>query len=383
MNTTSKRVGFVSIQQQQGIHCAGAQVTPLRTGGERFIAQRVTKLFAGTAKEDGKVIAVNEDGIIVEYASGKKEGFPLGIHHGSAAGKNIPQPLITDMVLGETFQKGDTISYNTNYFTKDRFSPRQVLYKGAAMVTVAFCDNLDTLEDGSAISEEVARDLMTRTTKVKDVVVRFDQTITDAVGVGDKVDLETILCAINDPEVDHGGLFDQSTQDLLRGMAAFSPLAGVVGQVSKIEVFYHGDIEDMTPSLQAMANASDLRRKQQAEATHSKYYSGSVTEDFRSGGQGLLYENLIIRYYIDHDVPAATGDKAVLCNQMKTVFSRVLVGTNTFGDGRPIGLIFGNISIENRMVLSAKIIACYSMLQLIAGKHVAEVYRGTRNAKAK
>lgn len=382
-NDDSKRVAFVSIQQQQGICSDGNTVTPLRTGGEVFVGQRVSKIFCGTAQQDGKVKSISEDGVIVVYADGTEEGFPLGIHHGSAAGKFIPHTLISNLKEGESFIKGDTISYNSKYFVPDRLVKGQVLYKGATMVAVAFSDNLDTLEDGSSISEEVARQLNTQTTKVKDIVVRFDQQLHEMVQVGDKVDLETILCIIEDPEVGGSSLFDESAKDMLRRMAAFSPTSGVVGNISKIETFYHGNIEDMSPSLAKIAMASDKQRKASADAVGKKAYTGSVTDDFRTGGDSLQPEMMVIRVYIDHNVPCATGDKGVMCNQMKTVFSRVLVGTNTFEDGRPIGLIFGNTSVENRMVLSPKIIASYSILQLIAGKQVAGVYRGTKNAKAK
>ena len=382
-NDDSKRVAFVSIQQQQGISSDGNTVTPLRTGGEVFVGQRVGKIFCGTAQQDGKVKTITEDGVIVVYADGTEEGFPLGTHHGSAAGKYIPHTLVCDLVEGATFIKGDTISYNSKYFVRDRLVKGQVLYKGATMVAVTFSDNLDTLEDGSSISEEVARQLNTQTTKVKDIVVRFDQALHEMVNVGDKVDLETILCIIEDPEVSGSSLFDESAKDMLRRMAAFSPTSGVVGSISKIETFYHGNIEDMTPSLAKVAMASDKQRKASADAIGKKAYTGAVTEDFRTGGDSLQPEMMVIRVYIDHNVPCATGDKGVLCNQMKTVFSRVLVGENTFEDGRPIGLIFGNTSVENRMVLSPKIIASYSILQLIAGKQVAGVYRGTKNAKAK
>jgi hypothetical protein len=381
-NDDSKRIAFISIQQQQGVYADGYSVTPLRTGGEGIVAQRTGDMFAGTAEQDGVVKSITEHGIIVQYLDGSERGWQLGTRHGSAAGTNYPHSLVTDMVVGERFQKGDSVAYNEKYFAKDRLSPKQVLWKAGVMVTVAFSDNLDTLEDGSVVSEEVARQLNTQTTKVKDIHVRFDQNVYDVVKVGDKVDLESILCIIEDPEAGGNTLFDDSTRAALMRMSAFSPTSGVVGEISKIEVFYHGDLEDMSGSLAKLAKESDKQRLAIATATGGDVYTGEVDEDFRTGGEGLELENMVIRVYIDHDVPFVSGDKAVVCNQMKTVASRVMVGTNKTADGRDIGLIFGNTSVEERMVLSPKIIACYSILQLEAGKHVAGVFRGTSNAKA-
>ncbi|MFO5890598.1 hypothetical protein ACLBSJ_32800, partial [Klebsiella pneumoniae] len=84
--------------------------------------------------------------------------------------------------------------------------------------------------------------------------VRFDQTIRDMVKVGDHVDLNSILCIIEDPETAAHSLYDEASIETLRKLSAYSPRAKLVGTVSKIECFYHGEIDDMTPSLQALAN---------------------------------------------------------------------------------------------------------------------------------
>ncbi|MFO5890825.1 hypothetical protein ACLBSJ_34060, partial [Klebsiella pneumoniae] len=64
----------------------------------------------------------------------------------------------------------------------------------------------------------------------------------------------------------------------------------------------------------------------------------------------LESNHIIIRVFIDHDLPCGVGDKGVVANQMKTVFSRVMTGRNETEDGRNIDLLFGNTSVEERMV---------------------------------
>ena len=68
---------------------------------------------------------------------------------------------------------------------------------------------------------------------------------------------------------------------------------------------------------------------------------------------------------------------------MKTVFSRVMQGTNTTESGEPLDAIFGNTSIEERMVLSPKLMGTTNTLLKVLSKHVAAVYRGKANVKAK
>ncbi|WWV94498.1 RNA polymerase beta subunit [Pseudomonas phage vB_Pae10145-KEN51] len=378
-----KRINFISIQQQQGIYADGYTVTPVRTGYEQIIAQRTSSIFAVAAEQDGEVVAIDEYGIQVKYADGNVFGYQLGTVHGTAAGVNYPHILVTSLKKGDKFKRGDTITYNKRYFSEDRYTPGQVLWKAGCMAVVAFDDNLDTLEDGSVISEDLAKRLNTQTTAIKNIDVRFDQTIRDMVKVGDHVDLNSILCIIEDPETAAHSLYDEASIETLRKLSAYSPRAKLVGTVSKIECFYHGEIDDMTPSLQALANTSDKQRAERAKSLKEPTFTGQVDANYRVKGRALEYDHMIIRVYIDHDIPCGVGDKGVVANQMKTVFSRVMTGRNETEDGRNIDLLFGNTSVEERMVLSPKIIATTTGILWAAGKHLVAVYRGNTNAKAK
>ncbi|QBX32367.1 putative RNA polymerase beta subunit [Pseudomonas phage PA1C] len=382
-NDDPKRINFVSIQQQQGIYADGYEVTPLRTGYEQIIAQRTSSIFASAAEQDGEVIAVDGHGITVKYADGEIFSSQLGTVHGTAAGVNYPHTLVTTLKKGDKFKRGDTLTFNSKYFTEDRYTPGQVLWKAGVMVRVAFCDNLDTLEDGSVISKDVAIKLNTQTTDIKNITVRFDQSIENLVKVGEHVDLDSILCTIQDPEMAENSLFGAAAIETLKKLSANAPRAKVVGTISKIECYYHGDIEDMSSNLQKIARASDKERADRAKSLNEPEFTGEVDASFRVKGQMLEPDNMVIRIYIDHDIPCGTGDKGVVANQMKTVFSRVMDGRNECEDGTPIGLIFGNTSVEERMVMSPKLIATTTILQQALSKHVAALYRGTTNAKSK
>ncbi len=378
-----KRIGFASIQQQQGLYADGYDLSPVRTGYEQIIGQRTSSIFATAAEQDGQVVALDKNGITIQYADGEVDSFQLGTIHGSAAGVVYPHDLVTKWKKGDKFKRGDTITYNRKYFKEDRYNPDQVSLMPGVIGVVAFNDNLDTLEDGSVVSESIAKKLNTQTTDVKNVIVRFDQHVSELVKVGDHLDLSSILCIIEDPETAGGSLFDDASIETLKRLSSATPTAKVVGTVSKIECFYHGDIDDMSDNLRELAEASDKARAEIAQQTGRNAYSGEVDSSFRIKGQILEPDSMVIRIYIDHDIPFGTGDKAVLCNQMKTVISRVMTGTNTLEDGTPIDIIFGNTSVEERMVMSPKLIATTSILLKALSKRVAGVYRGTVNAKAK
>jgi hypothetical protein len=382
-NDDTKRINFISIQQQQGIYADGYEPTPLRTGYEQIVAQRTSSIFASAAEDDGKVIAVNEYGITVEYANGETTSYQMGKIHGSAAGTHYPHSIISDLKAGDTFKRGQTLAYNEKYFTPDRMSPGQVIWKAGINTVVAFSDNLDTLEDGSVISESCAIKMNTQTSKIKSIAVKFEQNIENMVKVGDHVDLDSILCTIKDPDSGGGSVFDEVSRETLAKLSNYSPRAKVVGVVSKVEVFYHGDRDEMSDSLRKIAYESDKIREAESTARGQQFFSGEVDHEYRIRGNGLEPQSLVINVYIDHDIPCGVGDKGVVANQMKTVFSRVMRGVNQTKSGLDIDLIFGNTSVEERMVLSPKLIGTTTILLAELSKHLVGVYRGTANAKSK
>lgn len=355
----------------------------MRTGYEQVVGQRTSSLFCASAEQDGKVVALNDQGITVQFKDGETVSYQLGTVHGTSAGVVYPHTVKTDLKKGDGFKQGDTICYNSKYFKADRYNPSQVSMMPGAIGVVAFSDNLDTLEDGSVVSVDFAKKLTTQTTDIKNVVVRFDQHVRDLVKVGDHLDLSSILCIIEDPETAAGNLFDEASIETLKRLSASTPTAKVVGTVSKVECYYHGDLDDMSENLREIAEDSDRELAKLAQAAGKNSYTGEVDSSFRLKGQILEPDSMVIRIYIDHDIVYGVGDKLVLCNQMKSVTSRVMTGVNKLVDDTPIDIIFGNTSVEERMVMSPKLIATSSMLLKVLSKRVAGVYRGTVNAKAK
>lgn len=361
----------------------GYEVAPLRTGMEQIVSHRTTDLYATTAEEDGKVVSVTDTAIHIRYKSGEEAYVQLGTRHGTGAGVTYPHTVTTTLKEGQRFKRGDAIAYNPKFFAPDVYNPGRVTMRVGVMCHTALIDNIDTLEDGSVISEEIAAKLNTQTTDVKTIEVRFDQLVHGLVQLGDHVDLETILCTIEDPETADTAFFDEVSLDTLRRHAAMAPRAKVVGTVSRIECFYHGEFEDLSENLQLIARESNRNRKRIAKSLGEKAFTGQVDTSFRVKGKALDPDTMAIQIYIDHEVPNNTGDKGVFGNQLKTVFSKVMSGTNTDQYGEPLGAIFGNASIEARMVHSPKKMGTTNLLLRVLSKHIAAVYRGEKDVKAR
>lgn len=371
----AKRVNFVGIQHSHGIACSGYTQMSVRTGYEQVLAHRTSDLYAYTAKKDGKVISVSDTGMVVEYADGTRKGIDLGRRFGNAAGLTVAHEVVADVVEGQTFKAGDLLCHNTGFFEKDTLNPNNVVWKAGAIVKTVLLESTDTLEDSSAISKRVSNLLTTKTTKVRKIVVNFEQSVHKLVKVGDRVGSEDILCIIEDAVTANNHLFDEESLDTLRNLSAQVPLAKAKGVVERVEVFYHGDKEDMSESLRQLVNASDRDMAKRHRSAGRKAFTGSTDEGFRVDGEPLALDTLTIQIYITADVSAGVGDKGVFANQMKTVFGKVMENELKTESGTVIDCVFGYKSIYDRIVNSPAIIGTTTTLLDVIAKRAVAAYK--------
>lgn len=338
------------------------------------MAHRMSDLFAQTAKKDGKVVSVSSTGMVVEYKDGSKDSFVLGRRYGNSAGLTIPHLLTTSLKEGDKFKFGDTLCYNPGFFEKDIFDPSQVLWKSGILVKVALMESSDTLEDSSVISRKIANETATSITKVKNVIINFDQSPRKVVKVGAEVKSDDILCIIENAITADTGLFDEDTIDTLKVLSAQIPTAKMNGVVERIEVLYHGEKEDMSETLLTLVNQSDKDFAVRAKSISQKTHTGEVDETYRIEGNPLSLNTACIRFYITGIVGMAPGDKGVFSNQLKTVIGRVEDNPILTENGVEIDAIFGSTSVYDRIVNSAFINGTTNTLLKVISQKAAKLY---------
>lgn len=308
MNTTPKRTNFISIQHDHGIACDGYVQSPVRTGYEQVLAHRTSEMYAYTARQNGKVVSRNNTGIVIEYEDGTKKGIEIGRRFGQAAGLTVPHDVVSNLKAGDTFKTGDVICYNTGFFEKDILNPNNVVWKMGAIVKTVLYESNQTLEDASSISKRLADKLSTKTTKVKTILVTFDQQIRNLVNSGDNVEPDTTLCIIEDAITSNSNLFSEESLNTLKLLSGQAPMAKVKGTIDKIEVFYNGEKEDMSDSLRSIADLSDREMSKASRSAGKTPFTGSVTEAFRVDSDPLAMDTAVIRIFITSNVQAGVGD---------------------------------------------------------------------------
>lgn len=333
-------------------------------------------MFAYSAEADGKVISKNDKGIVVEYVTGKQKGVVLGKRFGKAEGSVYPHEIHSPLETGNLFKAGDVIAYNTGFFEPDMLDPKRVVWKTAVIVKTALYESTQTFEDSSSISKRVSDLLAAKITKVKSITVDFKQQIHRMVKEGVEVGPESFLCVLEDETTVGTDIFDDETLETLKKLSSNAPKAKVKGAVDKIEVFYHGEKEDMSPTLRNLVTASDKALAESCKAVGKKIMTGQVDSDYRVEGVPLALDKAEIKIYITVHNRALTGDKGVFANQMKSVFGEVMDYPMTTESGETIDAVFGYRSIFNRIVHSPNIIGTTTTLLKVLAKRAVSVYRG-------
>ena len=361
----------------------GYQLAPLATGYEQVIGSRTSDLFCTDAEQDGEVTAIDEKMVEVTYKDGTKVCVELGKRYGVSAGSNYRHILVSDLKDGQKVKAGDTIAYNKGFFKKDPLAPKNASWVSGVLARTVLMETIDTFEDGSSISRDFAAKLTTPVTKVRVVFVDFKQTVHNMLKVGDHVDTDSMLCMIEDPVTSNSNMFDESSIATLRLLAAQTPRAKHTGDIERIEVLYCGDTDDMSDSVRAIVQRADRERKSLVNKLgKADAVTGEVEVGMRIDGMPLEQDKVAIKFYVNKNAGAGSGDKMVFANQLKSVISSVLTGVNKTEDGVDLDAVFGYKSIQARIVLSPEIMGITNTLLLELGKQTADLYfEGKLNEK--
>lgn len=375
MNDDAKRVNFTSVQNSHTVACHGYHQPQIRTGYENIIPYRVGKMYAYMAEADGKVIDLTETNILVEYKDKRQVGIALGRQYGRAEGSIYPHDIKSPLKKGQSFKKNDPIAYNSGFFEEDFLNPRRIIMKFSLKAQVALMETTQTLEDASSITPNLSERLKTTIIKERLFVVKFDQGIRNVTPPGTKVSPRDVLFIVEDAITAGLDVFDTDTIESLSRLSNLAPRSKVNGTLDRYELYYNGEIEDMSPSLKKMVNYSNKMLAERTKNTDHEVKTGRVTEEYRIEGKPLQLDTLVIKVYLAIEEKAAIGDKIVFASQLKSVNSEVLSYPVKTEQGIAIDAIFGYRSIGNRIVLSATLAGTTSTLLDVVAKKAVELYK--------
>lgn len=339
-----------------------------------MIGNRTSEMFCFSAPKDGKITKITNNGVMLEYADGTTQGVVVGTEYGHAAGSIYPQEIKPLLKEGEKFKKGDVITYNTNFFEPDLHDKKKVVYKTSVIVKTAFMETNQTLEDSSAISRRIGNLMNAKTTHIRSFMIEFAQNVRNIKPVGSQVNPLDILVYIEDEITSGTGNIDEESLDILKKFSKLGPSAKYKGTIDRIEVFYNGNKDDMSPSLKSLADKCDKELAARCKAVGKKVVTGEVNNEYRVDGTPLEMDKAELRFYITTDTPMGVGDKGIFANQMKSVVGEVMDYDVHTESGITVDAIFSYSSTAKRMVHSPELIGTTTTLLKVIADRAVKIY---------
>jgi hypothetical protein len=355
-----KRINFINIQLSHHVPCDSGEVSRVRTGYELVIPHLSGPMFAAPAKDDGKIIDINEKLklVTVKYKNGETDIIKFGIEQGSVGGLYLDQQIVLNVKLNETIKRGEIIAYNPGFFVKDNDS-KQVMWKHGVHANIALIDNDDTIEDSSSICKELGNKLSMKPTHLRPIKLSKNTKVYEMAKLNQFVKNTDYICIIEDEDISDLSIVDsEESYDYLLEINKKMPRAKNSGYISKIEVYYSCPIEEMSPSLAKLVNTINKEKTQKSNYAKSigmenEYPKPTIVpKGTKLKGIEFDEDTVAFYFYITEDISCGVGDKVVFDSSLKSVISNVIDEKIKTTDDIEVDGLFGCYSINNRKVTS-------------------------------
>lgn len=360
-NDDTKRINFINIQSSHLVPVKQYDRLRVRTGYERIVAHRCSRIFAGVAEEDGKVTKIDDKAKLVEvtYKSGRKDVFTFGESYTEFQSFEVTNRVALDVKMGQSFKKGDIITHNTDYFHKDH-DTGQVDFSIGSLANVALIESDATTEDSCEISERLSKKLTMYPTNERVVVLSAKSLVHYCAKVGDHViPTDNLMIFEESPMTKSMFTADDDTLSMIADLNKATPHADHQGEIVKIDAYYGCEINDMSPTLQPIVKAAvdeKIRRSKLASETDKadEYPTSSIiAKDSKYKGTMFTEDTVMLIFHIKEAIPHGTGDKLVLCNQLKCTCCGVFPKKLYTESGVEVDMLFSARAMNKRIVLSA------------------------------
>ena len=328
------RAAMSTKQTCHTVPVVGNAPSPVSTGMDQMIHYNTGNDFSVVAKEDGKVIEVDESAgiIVVEYKSShKKQAIDLNEHvvKNGGGGFYLSNQLTPRFKLNQTFKKNDILAYNRRFY-KDQ-GPLGVRLTMGSLIKVAVMSHYSTYEDSAFVTKHMSQAMGTNVVMQKTLILGANANVDYIVKPGDTVtigdDLIRYETSYDEEELDR--LLSKVRDDMkekIVNLGKSQLTTSYNGTVVDIVMYCTVDLEQLSPSLRKIVSAYYAREKKKTKVLdkHEPDSKGSV---YRMGvindkpcekiipdeygkvkgqkvGNGVLFE-----FYVSYHDELSDGDK--------------------------------------------------------------------------
>ena len=326
---------------------------------------------AYVAKDDGEIIDVNDDYLVVKYKDGKQDVVGINrIERNVDKGLYLENQMAinNDLKVGSKFKKDDILAYNKLWFKK-KTNGKLGLCAGP-LAHVLVCDAAEDWEDAclmfSRLSEKMGHNVVKRFAKVIDLnfdIMEPNLNIGGHVEPGDVLfkykevsedpTMQKIFSSLNDFAVSEVTSHYSGTIDDIRvywrsdkDVVMSDSIKKFIDDVTKAQRKYRhtGSVSGLKDSLLKDDFKKHLYNKEPMHLTADKFskINGSRIDDGR----------ILIEYYISIPDRVGPGDKIVISRALKNEtamilpFSEAPVGSLT---GKKVDMMSDTYGFLNRM----------------------------------
>jgi len=340
------------------------ELSRVRTGFEKVLAQRVNPPFAYSALDDGEILDINNSSKLIKlkYKNGDQICLSYGQEYSNNSGQGFyatQNIRLNNIIPGSKFKKGDILIYNEDFFSPDPYSS-QVNWKIGVLANFCImeCDN--TLEDSSALSRSLGDKLGFEPVHIRTINLNKSTTVHHIADIGTELSAMDKLITFDESDMDDsfGQEMDSTMLELLQKINRATPKAKYSGEVVKIELFYKCDPAGMSDSVfKLVKKYNGLQNKKSKYAKDSENWDDFLPIDQikstnRIGSDLLEDDNVLVKFYIKDDLSMERGDKLVLDSSLKSVIAKIFPEDIVTESGTVVQGLFSPMSINNRIILS-------------------------------
>jgi hypothetical protein len=388
------RTAIATSQTSHIVSTAAAAPVLISNGVDEIAPTSLSDEFSVTADEDGKVIEIKDNFMIIKYKSGKTQAVQLGdrYHANPASGFYVDNKLTTHLKANDSFKKGEVIAYHEKFFT--RGFDGVVRLNVGPIAKVAFMSTYSTYEDSGMMTESFSRKLASNITMLETIKLDATANVESIVKIGDEVEIGDPLVVLG-----LGDTGDKSVDNFLKSFRADSGSSIIdsakrvfkskhAGKVVDIKMYTTKSMDRLSDSLFKILDAhfKDNAKKKKVLDKYDKssaVYKMGVMLDHPTGplkGQEIkgIRTDVLIEIFIEHEDLQSVGDKLVAYAASKQVIAEVVpVGEEPYTESNPdeeISVFVSARSILKRMIPSITVTATGNKVLIETKKKIKEIW---------
>ena len=356
-------------------------------GSDEAMPYLTSDRFAFKAKQDGKILEITDDYILLEYKNGGKDYINLQetIEKNSDGGYFVPLKLdkFKEFKVGELIKENDIIAFDKYSFSNSVGESDNIAYNIGKLAKVAIINTDEGFEDSGVITEKMAESLATRINLKYEVRLDKDANLFYYAKKGQHVESQDDLMIWQAP------FDDENANSLMKTLAGgdISELgkkklkSEVTGTVTGMKIYRTVEVEELSESLQKLVNEYEapyikLEKKLKANNIDTSQIPAHYTLP-PTGKLKKAQDAIIVEFYVEYLDTVGIGDKIVYFAANKAVEKSVIPKGKepytAFRPNEPIDAFVSETSIDKRIVCSSMLIGSLQKLMIELDRSVKDI----------